>query len=352
MSEELKPIRTGLCAFGMSGKVFHAPFLSCMPQFEFACVVERHTKKAAETYPGVVSYDNLESLLADDSLELIIVNTPSGTHFEYAKKALEAGKNVVVEKPFTATAAQAQELVDLATAKGAFLVVFQNRRWDSDFMTVKEVIEKGLLGKLVEMEIHYDRYKPELNEIKKHKEKPGPAVGNIYDLGSHLIDEAIVLFGKPEAVFALLQSHRESSLVNDYFDIQLMYDNFNCTLKSSLLVREQLPGYIVHGERGSFIKTRSDVQEAALQEGKKPCVPNWGMESDDDRGLLHTTIDGRDVREQYPSLRGDYKQFFEKVYNSLRKGEASPVPLRDSVLNIQIIDAAFTSSAGRKVITL
>lgn len=352
MSEELKPIRTGLCAFGMSGKVFHAPFLSCMPQFDFSAVVERRQKKAAETYPGVVSYNDLDSLLADNSLELIIVNTPNGTHYEFAKKALEAGKNVIVEKPFTANVAQAKELVELASSKNLFLVVFQNRRWDNDFMAVKEVIEKELLGKLVEMEIHYDRYKPELNEVKKHKEKPGPAVGNIYDLGPHLIDQAIVLFGKPDAVFALVQSHRESSLVDDYFDIKLLYNNFNCSLKSSLLVREALPAYIVHGERGSFIKTRSDIQETDLQAGKSPCAPEWGSEDEANWGLLHTTTDKGEIRELYPSLKGNYKGFFEKVYNSLRRGDAPPIELKDSVLNIRIIEAALESSSGRKVITL
>lgn len=352
MTTKIKPIRTGLCAFGMSGKVFHAPFLSCLPQFDLAAITERHQKAASAIYPDIISYHSVEDLLADPSLELIIVNTPNITHYEYVKTALELGKNVVVEKPFAATLAQAEELTQLAKAKQRFLVVFQNRRWDSDFLTVQEVIKKGLLGQLIEMEIHYDRYRLMLNSVKKHKEKPDVGVGNIFDLGPHLVDEAIVLFGKPEAVFAIVQSHRPDSLVDDYFDIKLLYPGFTCTLKSSLLAREPLPGYILHGVLGSFIKNRADTQEAQLQAGKQPCSPSWGEEYKADEGLLHTTIDGQDVRQNYPSLPGGYQHFFEKVYASIREGKPSPVPLNDSLLNMQIIEAALESSRKRKIVSL
>jgi predicted dehydrogenase len=345
-------IRTGLCAFGMSGKIFHAPFLSCLPGFVFAAVVERHTKKAHEHYPEVTSFDSVEAMLADDSLDLIVVNTPSGTHYGYAKKALEAGRHVVVEKPFTATAAEAADLMRLAREQGLFLCVFQNRRWDSDFLTVKEVIEKGLLGPLIEMEIRYDRYRMELNAQKPHKEKPGPGVGLLYDLGPHLVDEAIVLFGKPEAVSAIVRRHRPGSLVDDYFDVRLLYPGFTCILKSSLLVREPLPGYAVHGALGSFIKSRADVQEARLQEAVSPCTPGWGQEPEDQWGLLHTEKEGKPVREKYPSLPGDYRQFFLKLHAALTEGVPSPVPLADSLLNIQIIEALFEADRERRIVSL
>lgn len=352
MADHKGPIRVGLCAFGMSGKVFHAPFLDCMPEFEFSAVVERHEKKATVRYPAVRSYDSVDELLEDDSLEVIVVNTPNVTHYAYVKAALEAGRHVVVEKPFTATSAQAVELMALARERQRMLTVFQNRRWDGDFLTVKEVLAEKLLGTLIEAEIHYDRYRLGLNEIKKHKEIPDPGVGNIFDLGPHLIDQALVLFGKPDSVFALVQRHRPQSKVDDYFDIKLLYDAFTCTLKSSMLVREPGPGYIVHGTLGSFVKRWVDVQEPALVGGASPCQPGWGAEAEADWGILNTTVDGIDVRKTYPSVAGDYPAFFRGLYQALRKGGEPPVKLEDSLLNMRIIEAALESERSKAAVAL
>lgn len=352
MPDHSHPIRAGLCAFGMSGKVFHAPFLHCMPEFELAAVVERHNKKASAIYPEINSYPSVEAMLTDNSIELIIVNTPNITHYLYAKMALLAGRHVIAEKPFAATSAQAKELVQLAESQKRFLCVYQNRRWDSDFLTVKEIIEKRLLGKLIETEIHYDRYRLELNDKKPHKERPDTGVGNMYDLGPHLIDEAIVLFGKPDAVFAIIQSHRPNSLVDDYFEIKLLYPDFTCTLKSSLLVREPQAGYILHGVKGSFIKSRSDNQENTLQKGVSPCIPHWGEEPESDWGMLNTEVNGQAVREKYPSIPGNYAKFYELVYHSIRNKEEPPVALRDSILNMMIIEAACQSNRNKEIVKL
>lgn len=346
-----KKIKTGICSYGMSGRVFHAPFLNCMEEFEWAAVVERHQKRAADRYPEVRSFDSVAEMLTDESLELIVVNTPNVTHFEYVRQALQASKHVIVEKPFAASYKQAEELVRLAEESGKMLVVFQNRRWDSDFLVVRQVIENKRLGTLIEAEFHYDRYRMEPSP-KKHKEKAEPGVGLIFDLGPHLIDQAIALFGKPEAVFARVQTHRTGSLVDDYFNIQLLYPGFNCSLKSSLLVREPVPAYILHGTSGSFLKPRADVQEDVLQEGRSPCTPDWGKEPDSARGLLHTIENGVVIREQIPTPRGCYRQFYEKVYQHLREGNPSPVPLSDSLLNMQIIEAALESQKQMKVVIL
>lgn len=346
------PIRTGLCAFGMSGKVFHAPFLHCMPEFELTAVVERHEKKAKDDYPEIHSYSSVEEMLTDKSIELIVVNTPNVTHFEYVKMALMADKHVIVEKPITATPEQAEELVKLAEKQNRFLCVYQNRRWDSDFMTVKEVIDKNLLGDLIEAEFHYDRYRLELNSKKPHKEKADKGVGTIYDLGPHLIDEAIVLFGKPPAVFAIIQSHRPHSLIDDYFEIKLLYPDFTCTLKSSLLVREAQAGYILHGVKGSFIKSKADNQEERLQKGVSPCIPHWGEEPENDWGILHTETEGLVVRKKYPSVRGNYANFYQKVYSALTCNERSPVALEDSLLNMQIIEASCRSNRNKEIVKL
>src|SRR5688572_28781733 len=197
----MTPIKTALCSFGMSGKVFHAPFIDAHTDFQLYGVVERTKQLAKQKYPRVIIFRSLEEMLADDAVELVIVNTPNATHYDYTKKALEAGKHVVVEKPFTTEVHEGEELIALAAEKNRVLSVYQNRRWDSDFMTVKRVINDGLLGEVVEAEIHFGRYKEELSP-KLHKETPGPGAGILYELGSHLIDQALQLFGMPQAIFA------------------------------------------------------------------------------------------------------------------------------------------------------
>ncbi len=347
----MRPIKTGLCAYGMSGQVFHAPFLDCLEEFEWTAVTERHQKKATDHYPYVHSYDSIEELFNDNSLELIIVNTPNVTHYEYSKKALLSGKHVIVEKPFTATVAEAEELINIAKEQDKKLVVFQNRRWDSDFMIVRQVLESKKLGSLIEAEFHYDRYKM-APSVKKHKEKAAPGVGLIYDLGPHLIDQAITLFGKPKYLFARIETHRPHSLVDDYFMIQLQYQGFSCTLKSSLLVCEPLPAYILHGTEGSFLKSRSDVQEQDLQLGKNPCSQEWGIDPKEEKGLLHTFQQGTDLRKQVTSPNGDYTHFFKGIYQSIREQKPTPIPLADSLLNIRLIEAALQSQKENRVVSV
>lgn len=283
----MRPIKTALCSFGMSGKLFHAPFLQILEGFKLYAVWERSKKVVKEIYPQVISYDSYEELLKDEAIELVIVNTPNYTHFDFAHKALLAGKHVVVEKPFTVTVQEGEELITLAKQQGKILSVYQNRRFDSDYKIVKRIVEEGSLGTIVEAEFHFDRYKEELSP-KQHKETPGPGTGSLYDLGSHLIDQALQLFGKPQAVFADIHIVRPISSVVDYFELLMYYPALRVRLHSSYLVREPLPAYILHGSKGSFIKTKSDVQEEALQSGQMPDDIEWGAEPESERGLLHT----------------------------------------------------------------
>src|SRR5215204_1298646 len=247
----MKPINTAICSFGMSGWVFHAPFITTNPGFNFYGVWERTKNLAQENYPGVKTFRTLEDMLADKNVELVIVNTPSVTHFQFAMEAILAGKHLIVEKPFTATVLQAEELIAAAKKKNVKISVYHNRRYDSDYRTIKKVLEGGLLGNIVDAEIHYDRYVPALS-YKAHKETPTPAVGCLYDLGSHLIDQALQLFGMPSALFADITINRPNSKVDDYFDLKLFYPDHRVTLKSSYYVREALPGYQLHGKLGSF----------------------------------------------------------------------------------------------------
>ena len=345
----MKPVYIALCSFGMSGTVFHAPFLSRHPGFKLYAVWERSKNLSAEAYPGTLVYRTLEDLLADPDVELVIVNTPSYTHFNYARQALSAGKHVVVEKPFTATAGEARELVDMARQRGLKLSVFQNRRWDSDFKTVKGIVEEGVLGEILEAEFHYDRYNLSLSP-KAHKETPGPAVGCLYDLGPHLIDQALHLFGMPEAVFADLMITRPGSKVDDYFEILLYYPARRVRLKSGYQVREPVPSFVLHGSKGSFLKSRADVQETHLQAGRSPAEADWGMEPESAWGLLHTDIEGTVIYKRIPSLLGNYMEYYEGVYQSLRNHAPMPVSGEEGWNTIKVIEAARASHASRSLV--
>jgi len=347
----MEPINTAILSYGMSGKLFHAPFIDVHKGFNFHSVWERSKNLAEERYPKVKTVRTLEELLNDAAVELVIVNTPNYTHYEYAKKALQAGKNVVVEKPFTVTVDEGEELIKLAKQKGKLLSVYQNRRYDSDFKVIRKIVQSGWLGEIVEAEFHYDRYNEQLSP-KAHKETPGPGTGALYDLGSHLIDQALQLFGKPSSVFSDIRILRPSSQVADYFEILLYYPKLRVRLHSSYFVREPLPAYAVHGTKGSFIKAKTDVQEAALLEDQIPGGPDWGREPDSEKGLLHTERDGKVVKEQIVSEQGNYLDYYEDIFQALRNNKPVPVTAEDGLEVIRIIEAAMKSSASKKVIDL
>ncbi len=342
---------TALLSFGMSGRVFHAPFIHIHKGFTLKGVWERTKSESHQYYPGLHIYRSLEELLADDEVSLVIVNTPTNTHYDFTKKVLAAGKHAVVEKAFTTTVAEAMELRTIAEHNNLFLSVYQNRRWDSDFLTVKKVIEGGKIGEVVEAEFHFDRYKPELGN-KDHKEKPGPGAGLLNDLGPHLIDQALYLFGKPNSVFADIRTLRRASLVDDYFAITLFYDYQRVLLKSSMLVKEPIASFIVHGRKGSFIKKRSDPQESLLLKNVAPTNTNWGAEEEGDYGLLVYEENGATIRQIEPSVKGNYGAYYEAVYQSLIHGKPNPVKASEAIITMQIIEAARASNHSQGIIKL
>lgn len=347
----MQPINTAICSFGMSGWVFHAPFISTHPGFRFYAVWERSKNLAREKYPDVKVYRTLEELLADELVELVVVNTPNATHYDFAKQALLAGKHVICEKPFTVTVAQAEELIQIAARQNKQLSVYQNRRFDSDYRTIKSVLDQKLLGNIVEAEFHFDRYKEELSP-KQHKEIPIPGTGCLYDLGSHLIDQALQLFGMPQALFADIAAMRPVSKVDDYFELLLYYPAHRVRIKSSYQVREALPGYVIHGSKGSFIKPKTDMQEAQLQAGMLPTESGYGTEPEAERGLLHTETEGKISREYISSFKGNYTDYYEGIYQAIRNKQPLPVTAEDGMKVIKIIEAAFQSSKERRVIDL
>lgn len=346
----MRKIKTALLSYGMSGKVFHAPFLELHPGFELLGSWERSKKGIQKDYPTVTSYPTLKAVVESDA-ELIVVNTPVGTHFDYALQVLLAGKHALVEKAFTTTVAEAKELTDMAKAKGLKLAVFQNRRWDSDFKTVQQVLSENVLGDIVEAEFHFDRYNPLLSP-KIHKETDNAGAGILKDLGPHLIDQALCLFGMPKSVFADIRITREQSIVDDYIDLLLYYSGKRVRLKAGFFVREANPAFVIHGKKGSFVKARGDVQEDELKLGKKPNLSSWGTEPKDKEGLLHTEVNGTIIREKVPTLQGNYYGYFEGLYQAITQDQPEPVTAQEGTNVMQIIEAAIQSNAQQKVITI
>lgn len=347
-----KIINAGIASYGMSGKLFHAPFLEAHPNYNLAAIVERHKDESRIKYPHAKLYRSFEELIADKDIELIIVNTPVQTHFDYAKAALNAGKNIVVEKPFTVTASQAQELDDIAKGRNLFLSVYQNRRYDGDYKAIKDVVQENLLGTLKEAELRFDRYRTG-HSGKDHKEGDKPGAGNLHDLGAHLIDQAIQLFGFPDAVFADVFAMRKDMIANDYFEVLLYYPRpFRVRIKGTVFARESYYAYIINGENGTFMQQRSDLQETRLLADEIPALDTWIPAPQGFDGILHTTINGEPVRKETRSEMGNYMDYYEDVYQALVNGAPNPVPASEAVLTMRIIDAALLSNKEKRVIPL
>lgn len=332
-------IITGLLAYGMSGKVFHAPFVHAHQGFKLHAVVERNQKQAINDYPNLISYDNVDALIADKQIDLVIVNTPNYLHFEHAKLALEAGKHVLVEKPFTATTKQTLALFELADKMNKQIFVYQNRRWDSDFLSIKKVIDSGKLGKLNEIHFRFDRYRAAIGP-KLFKEQPFDACGLQYDLGPHLLDQIISLFGKPLSFQKFLGKNRPDTQVDDYFSIQLSYPNsLSVFVHANLLVVDPQAAFVLHGAHGSYIKKRTDVQEDQLLAGLKPTDADYALEKEGDAGLL-TTIDadGFKTSEKIPSEKGNYMALFEAVHQAIINKSIYPITREDILAQIEILE--------------
>ncbi len=347
----MKPIKTGIASYGMSGLVFHAPLLHVHPGFEIAKIVERSYKGSKNRYPNISLVTSYEELLEDDQLELIVVNTPDATHHEYSKMALEAGKHVVIEKPFVMHTAEAEELIEISKKKGKMLSVFQNRRWDGDFMTVKKVLSNNLLGRMVSFESHFDRYR---NFIQPDTWKEEPIIGAeiVYNLGAHMIDQAYDLFGMPENVSADIGIQRTGGKVDDFYNITLRYQNFHATLKASYMVREEGPRYIVHGTEGSFLKWGLDPQEADLKAGKYPDEPGWGEEPKKLWGKLNTNMNGLHFTGRIKTTPGNYLSYYDNIQDAIRNGAPLMVKPEQSLDLMRIIEGAIESNRTGNTVSL
>jgi scyllo-inositol 2-dehydrogenase (NADP+) len=344
-----RTINTALLSYGMSGEVFHGPLLEVHPGFTVTSVWQRtKEKRAKHNYPLVYS---LEEILKNTAVELIIVNTPNDSHYNYAVKALEAGKHVVIEKPFTVTTQEADKLITLAKKQNKILTVFQSRRWDGDFLTIKKVVEQKLVGKLVEFEVHYDRFRNYI-EAGTWKEKAQAGTGILYNLGSHMLDQVLVLFGMPQYVDARMGVQRPNGEVDDFYDIRLQYKDFFVIVKSSYLVREAGPRYSIHGTEGSFIKYGIDPQEQALKDKKMPGTTGWGTESKESWGRLNTTVNGLNYTGQIETIAGNYLAFYDQLYETIEYNKPVPVKPEESRDVIRLIEACIESNKVKKAVLL
>lgn len=343
-------IDVGLVGFGLGGKAFHAPAIAAVNGLRLVAVLQRHENTAAEIYPGVKVVRTLEELLAIASIKLVAISTPNDSHYSYAKTCLNAGRDVVVDKPFTTSLAEAKELSEVAEKRGRLLTVYQERRLDGDFLTVQKLIAGGELGRVVHFEETFDRCRPQVRE--SWKEKVGPGCGVFWDLAPHLLDHALVLFGEPEALLADLRMERDGAGNVDAFDVTFYYANgFRAVMSSTTLAPVTRPHFRVRGTLGEFIKQGLDPQEALLRAGTPMGGESWGLEKPNEWGTLSGIEDKRGVRERrIASERGDYRAFYENV-RDVMLGKARPlVTLQEALRVIYALELSETSSVERRAL--
>ncbi len=355
-------IETVVVGVGLAGRVFHAPFISAVPGLRLNGIVQRHGDEAAKAYPETRVLRSVEEALADKAVQLIVVATPNETHFALARQALEAGKHVVIDKPFAATSAEARELVDLANQQGLVLAPFHNRRWDGDFLTIRKLFDSGALGRVVTFESHFDRFRP-LPREGTWKEAGNAANGLLMDLGPHLVDQALALFGIPAAITASVRRDRDDTAIEDAFDITLHYPSYAghglmAYCRSSMVACDASPRFLLHGTHGSFKKFGLDPQEPALVAGAK--VPpmgtgNWLLEPEEAWGTLTVAPNPADpatlVREIVETERGDYRNYYASVRDAINGVAPLAVSAEEGYRVIKLLEMARESSAAGTTLT-
>ena len=316
-------INVGLIGFGLAGRAFHAQVISRVPGMRPAAILQRKGDEAGVAYPEAKIVRSLDELLALPNIRLIVIASPNETHAPFARAALAAGRDVVVDKPFTTSYAEAVDLVNFAEKSGRFLTVYQNRRYDGDFQAIRELVGAGTLGRIVRFETNYDRFRPNLKP-NAWREKAVPGAGILFDIGPHVIDHAMVLFGKPEAVTADVRIEREGGLADDAFDIMFHYpDSLRAVLSSNILAASQRPRFLLFGTKGAFVTQTVDPQENNLRFGNLPEKGSWGAEPEENWGLLTLSDGTNTTRRRVPSGTGDYRDFYANVRDVL-EGKAQP----------------------------
>lgn len=348
-------IRTGIIGYGLSGRVFHAPFIDVVEGYELTKISTskpENVKLIEERYPVTAVVPNGKGIIEDPEIDLVIVTSPNTEHFRWAREALIAGKHVVVEKPFTVNVAEADELIEIAQRQGKILTVYHNRRFTSDTKTVRKILESGILGEIVDYESHFDRYRPNPRPGGAWREDPLPGSGIFYDLGSHLIDQALWFFGIPLAVTADIDSQRPWAKADDHFDVRLHYPSFTATLKSGMLCKIPGPTYLIHGRNGSFVKYGLDVQEATLDTGAVPQGKDWGREPESIWGNICVDYKEVKIEGKVESEQGDYRDYFINLRDAINGKTKIAVKPEEARNVIQIIQLALQSSREKRTISI
>ncbi|VEI69942.1 oxidoreductase [Serratia rubidaea] len=332
-------LRVGLVGYGYASKTFHAPLIAGTPGLELAAVVSSDAGKVHADWPALPVVSEPQALFNDPTLDLIVIPTPNDTHYPLAQQALAAGKHVVVDKPFTVTLSQARALQQQAQQRGLLLSVFHNRRWDSDFLTLKTLLQEGSLGEVVYFESHFDRFRPQVRQ--RWREQGGAGSGIWYDLGPHLIDQALQLFGKPQTLFVDLGQLRPGSQSVDYFHALLQYGKRRVVLHGSMLAAAEGPRYVVHGTQGSYIKYGLDPQEDRLKAGERLPQADWGYDMRD--GVV--TLSRDDVLAEQPllTLPGNYPAYYAAIRDAINGDGANPVPAAEAIAVMEMIELGIES---------
>jgi scyllo-inositol 2-dehydrogenase (NADP+) len=353
-------IKVGVIGYGYSAKTFHLTLIASSGSFELAAISSSQTEVLRIKYPDVAIYDDAHALIANENLELIIITAPNHVHFSLAKLCLESGINVVLEKPMVTTSAQAKELVELAKKRCLLLSVFHNRRWDGDFLTVKKLLANNQLGSIRLFESHYDRFRPTVRQ--RWREQAGPGAGIWFDLGSHLVDQAISLFGLPEALTARCLALREGSQTSDYFHVLLHYKDLEVVLHASSFSAATNVRFRIEGTQASYVKYGFDPQEEQLKKGITPNEPAYGVETEEDYGHCYSqfpsetsgtinSIDRKTVKTAIKTINGCYNQYYTEIAAAMTLGGCNPINPDDAVDVLRILELAEISSiSGKKMI--
>ncbi len=344
-------LNVALCSYGMSGKVFHAPLISAEPGLKLHTILQRNEPTALADYPQVNIAKSFEEILANPEIQLVVVNTPNELHYPMAKAALQAGKHVVVEKPFTLSLLEGNELIALAESQQKILSVFQNKRLESDHLDAQKIIASGALGRIVEVEWHYDRYRTNVTH-KKWKEDNLPGSGTWFDLGIHMVDSMLSLFGKPHAVFADMRSLRRIEGSTDYFNTIFYYDDMRVILRSSTYVSEKGATVAIHGDKGSFLKFGQDVQEGQMMRGLVPGMQGWAQPGEDNYGILHTNQDGESTRTKTAGQSGCYEHYYQNIAAAIKGECVLEFTPQQSLLGVELLLAGETSAKRQQLILL
>ncbi|MDR6890407.1 MULTISPECIES: oxidoreductase [Variovorax] len=350
-----RTLRAGLVGYGFAGQTFHAPVLSAVPGLELAAMASSQPHKVHADWPNVAVVPDVGALVARPDIDLVVVATPNALHYPVAKAALEAGKHVVVDKPFTIDAAEARQLELLARRNNRVLAVYQNRRFDADYLTLKDVLASGELGRLVYLESHFDRFRPEVRD--RWREQKVPGAGLWVDLGAHLVDQAVQLFGKPDSLQLDTAALRDRAQVEDYFHAVLRYESgphapLRVVLHATTLAAHAAPRYIVHGTRGSYVKHGVDPQEDALRAGQRPPMAGWGADPQDGEIAVPGSDGGEPQRRIWPTRAGNYVDYYAAVRDAILGNGPNPVPPEQAVALMELLEIGQQSAAEGRAIRI